>query len=84
MKQSWYHFYNTFGTDEINFFGKFLKAFPEYDTKEFHEFACRHNKGDRDMGELQNIARHEVLRLAYEFSERAARFKRNLDGTEVS
>ena len=65
-----YDFYNNKG----NYYGKFLKRNPEFNTKDFQEFVISKNKGDRDAGELEYIAKHEVLRLAHEFIERRWRF----------
>lgn len=66
-----WNYYNKFGG---GYFGKFLERNPEFNTKEFEEFIITHNKGDRDAGELQDIAKHEILRLAYEFEEHDWRF----------
>ncbi len=60
-----YDFYNSKG----NYFGRFIKSNPEFACEEFKKFVLEKNKGDRDSGELEYVAKHEVLRLAYEFSE---------------
>lgn len=56
------------------YFYKFMKANPEFNTEEFTEFVTNKNKADRDSGELQDIAKFEILRLAFEFEEMKARF----------
>lgn len=66
-----YNYYNKFCG---GYYLRFLKANPEFNTKEFDEFVISHNKGDRDAGEVGDIAKHEVLRLAYEFEEHKWRF----------
>jgi len=64
-------YYNKYGGGYLN---RFLVRNPEFNTKEFIEFVITHNKGDRDSGELGDIAKHEILRLAYEFEEEKWRF----------
>ena len=66
-----YDYYKKYGG---KYFSKFLKNNPEFDSEEFIEFVIYHNKGDRDSGELQDIAKHEILRLAYEFEEHRWRY----------
>lgn len=66
-----YDFYNKYGG---NYVSRFLERNTEFDTDEFREFLSANNRGDRDSGELQDIAKHEVLRLASEFEERKWRF----------
>jgi hypothetical protein len=70
MTDSPYNFYNTGG----NYLARFLERNPEFDTPEFTEFVIRNNRGDRDSGELQDVAKFEVLRLASEYEERMRRF----------
>ena len=60
-----YDFYNSKG----NYYGKFVKANPEFNTPDFLSYVIAKNRGDRDSGEVEYIAKHEVLRLAYEFAE---------------
>ncbi len=52
----------------------FINNNADFDTDEFRIFAIYNNKADRDSGELNDIAKHEVLRLAYEYSEYKWRF----------
>lgn len=66
-----YDYYNKYGG---RYYYKFLKQNPEFDTKEFRDWVADHNRGDRDYGELGDIAKHEILRLAYEFAEDRWRF----------
>jgi hypothetical protein len=47
--------------------GKLIGDRPELDTQEFHEYVANHNRADRDSGELGDIARFELDRLAEEF-----------------
>ena len=56
------------------FYYKFIERNPEFDCENFENFVIEHNKADRDSGELGEIAKHEILRLAYEYSEYQARF----------
>lgn len=70
-EKSPYNYYNKFGG---NYFYTFLKRNPEFKTPEFRLFVIGRNRGDRDSGELQDIAKHEVLRLAAEWSEKLWRF----------
>ena len=57
-----------------NYLGRFLERNTEFNNKAFIEYVISHNRADRDSGELQDIAKHEVLRLAYEFEEKLYRF----------
>lgn len=50
-------------------FSAFLEKHPRYDTDEFREFAAAKNKGDRDSGELDDLAASEVERLARAYEE---------------
>ncbi len=75
-----YNFYNDWGNGYIS---EFLSKNPEFNTKQFIEWVICRNRGDRDSGELQDVARHEVLRLAAEYAEYRWRFNRNLDGNEI-
>ena len=67
-----YDFYNDYGCGYLQ---EFQKRNPEFDSEEFINFVMQRNKGDRDSGELFDIAKHEVLRLAYEFAEHRFRFE---------
>ncbi len=71
MSANSYNYYNKFGG---GYYYQFLKANPEFGCKEFEVYVISHNRGDRDSGELGDIAKHEVLRLAAEFEERIWRF----------
>ena len=71
MEGNNYNYYVECGSGYIS---KFLKRNPEFDNDEFREFVCNKNKADRDSGELQDIAKHEILRLAYEWIEKKWRF----------
>ena len=71
MEQNNYHYYIDFGNCYIR---KFLERNPEFDNKEFLDFVSATNKSDRDSGESQDIAKHEILRLAYEWTEAKWRF----------
>lgn len=66
-----YDYYNKHGG---RYFYKFIKRNPEFDNPQFLSFVVKNNKGDRDSGEVQDIAKHEVLRLAYEYTEMQWRF----------
>jgi hypothetical protein len=61
-----YDYYNHFGS---GWYYYFVKKFPRFDTPEFEEWVIAKNRGDRDSGELNDVALHEVLRLAAEFEE---------------
>ena len=50
-----------------NYLGEFLKKNPKFDEIKFTEYVMAHNKADRDSGELQDISKDEILRLAKEF-----------------
>jgi len=67
-----YNYYN--GNNRDAYIRTFLKNNPEFKCQEFLDYVCQYNRGDRDSGELQYIAKHEILRLAYEFAERRWRF----------
>lgn len=56
--------YCDFGYDYIS---KFVEEHPEYDNEDFFEYVSAHNKADRDMGELQDISKEEIDRLADEW-----------------
>jgi len=49
---------------------EFVKKNQCFRTREFEEFVTDHNKAGRDSGELQDIAMHEVERLAREFAKK--------------
>lgn len=66
-----YDFYNDYGCGA---FPAFKRAHPDFDTPEFEEYAAAHNRGDRDSGELGDVAAHEVLRLAADWAELRWRF----------
>jgi hypothetical protein len=66
-----YNFYNDHGCGYIS---KFLKQNPEFNSEQFVDFVISKNRGDRDSGELQDVAKHEVLRLAAEWAEYNYRF----------
>lgn len=68
---SMHDYYNKYGG---NYFFRFRTHNPEFDCDEFRDFVCEHNRGDRDLGELNDIAKHEVLRLAAEYTEERWRF----------
>jgi hypothetical protein len=51
---------------------KFLEQNPEFENKDFEEFVICHNKADRDSGELGDIRKDEVERLAKEWSSSKA------------
>jgi hypothetical protein len=57
-----------------NYYSQFIKNNPEFNTERFQEYVITNNKGDRDSGELEHIAKHEVLRLAYEYEENRFRW----------
>lgn len=56
--------YQDFG---CNYIGKFIKDNPEYDTDDFYAYVSANNKADRDSGESQDIAKHEIERLVKEY-----------------
>lgn len=66
-----YDYYNDYG---CGYFYKFVRLNPEFRTGSFEAFVSDKNRGDRDDGEFQDIAKHEVLRLAAEFEEHEWRF----------
>lgn len=59
-----YDQYNNYGCGYI---WKFIKQYPEYNNREFLDFVGNKNQGDRDSGELQDISKEEILRLAKEY-----------------
>jgi len=71
MAEADYNYYNDFG---CNYYSEFVFRNPEFDTCGFLDFVVDHNRGDRDSGEVRDIAKHEVLRLAYEYEEHRWRF----------
>lgn len=66
-----YGYYNKYGGGYLN---KFIQRNPEFDNDDFIGYVATNNKGDRDSGELQDVAKHEILRLAYEWEEYKWRF----------
>ena len=64
--------YNT--NQKPGYFNRFLLKNPEFNNDEFRAFVLSKNKADRDYGEFNEIAKHEILRLAYEFVEHKHRF----------
>ena len=48
---------------------KFIERNPEFDSPEFISYLTAHNRGDRDIAELRDLAKHEVLRVAAMFEE---------------
>jgi len=66
-----YNYYNKYGSGYIL---RFIDRNPEFNTEEFIEYIIEANRGDRDAGELGDIAKHEILRLAYEYTEHQWRF----------
>lgn len=66
-----YEYYNDYG---CRYFYDFIAQNPEFDCDAFVAYASVHNRGDRDEGELGDVARHEVLRLAAAFEEHEWRF----------
>ena len=51
------------------YFLEFIKKNPDFNNVEFQEFVIQHNKADRDSGELADIAKFEIDRLAEKFAE---------------
>lgn len=71
----WDYYKVDFKTNQkTGYFNRFVKKNPEFKGKEFRDFVVRKNKADRDDGEIESIAKHEILRLAYEFVEHKHRF----------
>ena len=66
-----YNYYNIFGS---SYYYKFIERNPEFNIKEFEEYVISNNRGDRDSGELGDIAKFEILQLASEWVERRRRF----------
>jgi len=66
-----YDYYLKYGGGYIS---KFIERNPEFDTPEFVSYLSQHNRGDRDTGELQDVAKHEVLRVAAMYEEYKWRF----------
>lgn len=60
-----YYLNENFGNNYIN---KFLKEHPEYDNTEFLEYLATNNKDDRDIGELQDVSKEEIIRLSNEWN----------------
>jgi hypothetical protein len=75
-----YQYYNDYG---CNYLDIFLGRNPEFNIPEFINFVVEHNKGDRDSGELADIAKHEVLRLAAEYAEYRHRFPNCFSEEEI-
>ena len=75
MKQPWDFYTVDFDTNQkTGYFNRFIGKNPEFNTKEFRDFVVGKNKADRDSGEVEYIAKHEILRLAYDFVEHKHRF----------
>ena len=51
------------------YYAKFISDNPSYNNKEFEEFVIGKNRADRDSGELNDIAKSEIDRLAREFAQ---------------
>ena len=51
------------------FYHKFIRQNPKYDSNEFREYIIVNNRADRDAGELGDISKDEILRLAQEFDK---------------
>ena len=66
MKYTEYTEYIDYG---CGYYGKFIKDNPGFDNEEFKEFVIGKNKADRDSGELADIAKFEIERLALEFTQ---------------
>lgn len=66
-----YEYYCKFGGGYLK---KFLERNPEFDSEEFIDFLISRNRADRDSGELQDVAKHEILRVAAEWEEKKWRF----------
>lgn len=62
----WPH-YCDYGCD---YFSEFTGKNPEFDTLEFRSYVACKNMADRDDGELQDIAKFEILRLAEIYAEK--------------
>jgi hypothetical protein len=63
LDQPWEH-YTDYGSGSWD---KLIGDRPELDTQEFGEYVTEHNRADRDSGELGDIARFELDRLAEEY-----------------
>ena len=74
-----YEYYNKYGG---GYFNRFVNSNPEFNTTDFLDYVIAHNRGDRDAGECHDIAKHEVLRLAAEFTEHHWRFP-NVHGEQT-
>ena len=75
-----YEYYNKYGG---GYYYRFLERNPEFKGQSFEDYVINHNRGDRDSGELSDIAKHEVLRLAHEYTEHHWRFP-NVYGVQVA
>ena len=64
-------YYNKYGG---GYYYRFIARNPEFAGKLFRDFVCENNRGDRDAGELGDIAKHEILRLAAAYTEIRWRF----------
>lgn len=71
MLKSRCDYYNEYGG---GYYQTFIDRNPEFDTQGFLGFVEKNNRGDRDVGEVMDIAKHEILRLAAEYEEERWRF----------
>jgi hypothetical protein len=59
--------YEKFCDFGCGYIGSFVKNNPSFDCEEFYDYCSNHNKACRDSGELQDICKDEILRLAKAF-----------------
>lgn len=51
------------------YYSRFIKLNPEFDTYEFQEYVFANNRFEQNASRFNDIAQHEVLRLAWGFAE---------------
>lgn len=70
MNDGWTYYIHT----GCGWFRRFVSNNAAFQDDGFLDYVVAHNRADRDAGELDDIALHEVLRLAAEYEERRWRF----------
>lgn len=61
--------YSKFQDFGCNYISTFIEENPEYDNEEFLDYVTTNNKADRDSGELQDVSKSEIDRLAKEYNK---------------
>lgn len=62
--------YEDYIDPSCSYINTYLDEHPEINKDEFSEYVTVNNKADRDMGELQDVSKEEIERLAKEFKEK--------------